>query len=71
MGVDILIGMNIKVLSGWFGNKISAGQSGRVLLLGHLGQFCFFNTKGIYLFISLFPYPFRFPLTNLFIYLFT
>ena len=66
MGLHLLIGMNTRVLRGWLDNKISAGQSGGVLLLQQLGQFHFFsNTKHIYLFISLFYDAFRFPLGNL------
>ena len=34
MGMDPLIRMNTRVLGGWFGIKISAGQSGGVSLLG-------------------------------------
>ena len=41
MTVDALIGMNTRVLNGWLGSKISAGQSGGILLLGQLGPFHF------------------------------
>ena len=41
MGMDPLIRMNPRVLGGWFGIKISAGQSGGVSLLGQLGPFHF------------------------------
>ena len=41
MGVNVLIGMNARVLGGWLGSKISAGQSGEVPLLGELGPFHF------------------------------
>ena len=63
--VDVLIGINTRVLGGLVGSKISTGQSGGGLL-GQLGPISlFFNIKHIYFFIS---YAFRFPLTNLFIY---
>ena len=70
--MDILIRMNTRVLGGWLGSKISAGQSGGVSLLGQLGPFHFSLTLNmfIYSFMSLFSYAFRFPLANLFIYLF-
>ena len=42
MVLDVLIGMNTRVLGGWLGNKISASQSGGVLPLGQFGQFHFF-----------------------------
>ena len=38
---DVLIGMNTRVLGGWLGSKISAGQSGGVSLSGQLGLFYF------------------------------
>ena len=41
MGMDVVIGMNTRILGGWLGNKISAGQSGGVPLLGELAQFHF------------------------------
>ena len=31
--VDVLIGMNTRILGGWLGSKISAGQNGGVPLL--------------------------------------
>ena len=71
-GVDVLIRMNTRILGGWLGSKISAGQSGGGIAFRTIRPISlFFNTKHIYLFISLFSYVFRFPLTNLFIYLFT
>ena len=39
--MDVLIGMNTRVLSGWLGSKISAAQSGGETLLGQLGSFNF------------------------------
>ena len=55
-GVDVLIGINTRVLGSWLCNKIFASKSGGALLLGQLGQFHFFYTKRIYLFICLFIY---------------
>ena len=39
--LDVLIGMNTRVLGGLVGSKISTGQSGWVSLLGQLGPFHF------------------------------
>ena len=51
--VDVLIGMNTRVLGGLVGSKISTGQSGGGLL-GQLGPISlFFNIKHIYFFIFL------------------
>ena len=72
MGMDVLIGMN-GGLGAWLGSKISAGQSGGVLLLGQWGPFHFS------LIVNVFIYWFLYFLmhldfywqTDLFIYLFT
>ena len=67
--MDVLIRMNTRILGGWLGSKISAGQSGGGIAFRTIRPISlFFNTKHIYLFMSLFSYAFRFLLTKLFIY---
>ena len=54
IGVDVLIRMNTRVLGGWLGSKISAGQSGGVSLLGQLGPFHFSLILNIFIYSFLY-----------------
>ena len=53
VGLDVLIRMNTRVLGGWLGSKISAGQSGGVSLLGQLGPFHFSLILSIFIYSCL------------------